>query len=485
MTNLLFLFTDEQKASTLAAYGNSKIQMPNLNRLAAEGCVFEKSYVTQPVCTPSRSSLLTGLYPHTNTCTANNIPLPEQIDCMPEMLPRDKYVTGYHGKWHLGDEIFRQHGFDEWRAIEDGYLKYYRPKRDRDARSSYYHFLVENGYQPGGGNTFSRGTCARFQERYGKPAYLAGEASRFIRENKDDDFVLFVNFLEPHMPFHSPRNDQYDPEDITLPEDFNDVPTTDQHPKPRLLYRTYRERGFDSYSLSSEISWRQIISNYWGLCSLVDTYSGKILDTLRECGLYDDTVIVFTSDHGDMMGSHRLLAKGIMYEEAATVPMIVRMPGQEEPMTFSEPVSQIDLLPTLLDLLGERIPHGLQGKSLKPVLEGESGIVDDVFVEWNGPNTGVGKVFVEEGSTEDAARAAMQDPIRTVITRDGWKFDCSPLGYHELYNLKDDPHETRNLALDPENRPLMRELLGSIRKWQERTEDTVELPEDLTPAQLG
>ena len=108
--NLLFVYTDEQAFNTLAAYGNNQIEMPNLNRLAEESIVFDQAYVSQPVCTPSRSTLLTGLYPHTNGCTENNIPLRPETACLPEMLKAGEYVCGHFGKWHLGDELFAQHG---------------------------------------------------------------------------------------------------------------------------------------------------------------------------------------------------------------------------------------------------------------------------------------------------------------------------------------------------------------------------------------
>ena len=117
----------------MATYGKTRTQTPSLNRLRAQSIVFERAYVTQPVCTPSRSSLLTGLYPHSNGCTENNIPLPVDVPCLPEMLDSGKgneYATAYDGKWHLGDEIILQHGFDEWRSIEDGYEPYYSKGRD-------------------------------------------------------------------------------------------------------------------------------------------------------------------------------------------------------------------------------------------------------------------------------------------------------------------------------------------------------------------
>ena len=128
--NLLFLFTDEQRADTLGCYGNEFVQTPNLDRLAAESFVFENTYVTQSVCTPSRSSIMTGLYPHTCGCTANNIPLRSEIPCLPELVADPEYRTAHMGKWHLGDEIFPQHGFQEWETIEVVYAYRCRPGRD-------------------------------------------------------------------------------------------------------------------------------------------------------------------------------------------------------------------------------------------------------------------------------------------------------------------------------------------------------------------
>ncbi len=476
MPNLLFIFTDEQRADTLAAYGNTRIQMPNLNRLASEGVVFEKAYVTQPVCSPSRSSLLTGLYPHTNGCTANNIPLRRDTLCLPEMLSRQDYATAYFGKWHLGDEIFAQHGFREWRSIEDGYRKYYGPDRNPDARSTYHQFLVENGFVPSDGKYFSRGECARLPEAFGKPAYLAREASSFIQEHSQEPFILYVNFLEPHMPFFGPRDDQYRPDDVTLPPNFDAVPTDDQHLKARLFQRYYYERGHGNFPLRTEADWRRLIANYWGLCSLVDTHVGTILKALKDCGAYDDTIIVFTSDHGDMMGSHRLLAKGVMFEEAVRVPLIVRLPGQEAHLRVSQPISQIDLVPTLLDLLGEDVPSYLQGKNLRPLLEGKEFPEDDVMVEWNGRDTGFSRFdsMLDPAMLEKALRA-VGDPVRTIVTPEGWKFNWSGLGENELYDLKADPYETKNLFRRPELRPTIRDLAERIRAWQDRTGDHVAL----------
>ena len=341
--NLLFIFTDEQRCDTLAAYGNTRIQMPNLNRLAAQSVVFDRAYVTQPVCTPSRSTLLTGLWPHSNGCTENNLSLAADTPCFPEMLRAGEYVAGYHGKWHLGDEIFQQHGFDDWVSVDDTYSEHYSPRRDRQTRSTYHHWLLAQGLKPKNGSYFGRVETARLPERFSKPAYQAIEASRFIRENAERPFALFINFFEPHMPFTGPRDNQYDPAAIPLPANFDALPGPDQPLKTRLFQRAYYEHGH-GLPLKTPADWQRMIANYWGLCSLVDTHVGTILNTLQECGVADNTIIVYTSDHGDMMGSHRLIAKCVMYEEAARVPLLVHLPGQTRERHIAAPVSQIDVV---------------------------------------------------------------------------------------------------------------------------------------------
>ncbi|MEK7995669.1 MAG: sulfatase-like hydrolase/transferase, partial [Planctomycetota bacterium] len=179
--NLLFIWTDEQRADTMAAYGNNRIHTPNLNKLAAGSVVFKNAYVTQPVCTPNRSAVMTGLWPHTTGCTKNNVPLPAGVPCLPELLDDADYRTAYMGKWHLGDELFAQHGFEEWVSIEDGYGSGYSEGRDRNARSDYHHFLIEHGYQPDGGGKFSRAFAARRPIEHCKPKFLEVRACDFLR----------------------------------------------------------------------------------------------------------------------------------------------------------------------------------------------------------------------------------------------------------------------------------------------------------------
>ena len=484
--NLLFIYTDEQSFNTLAAYGNDQIEMPNLDRLAEQSMVFDRAYVSQPVCTASRSTILTGLYPHQSGMVENNTPLRPEIQCLPEMLAAD-YATAHVGKWHLGDELFAQHGFSEWVSMEDGYTPHFTPGRDKETTSSYHDFLIEKGLRPREGTRFGRGEAARFPEELGKPAFLAREASRFIRDNAHRPFVLYVNFLEPHMPFFGPRDDQYDPTEIPLPANFAEL--DDSQPlKARIFAAAYRELGHDGMSLQTPEQWQRMIANYWGLCSLIDTYTGTILDTLDDCGLGDNTIVVFTSDHGDMMGSHRLLAKCVMFEEAVRVPLLLRMPGQKGGRRVRGPVSQIDLVPTLLDLLSQPLPGHLGGKSLRPLIEGDETSSDcDVFIEWNGGNSGVvgegdGAFLVPSALrgavSPDQVAEAVADPVRTVVTPDGWKLNQSRRGDHELYNLTNDPGELSNLYGREDSRPVIADLRERIVQWQQRTGDAVDLSVD-------
>ncbi len=339
--NLLFLFTDEQRQDTMRAYGNTRIRTPNLDRLAAQGVVFAHAYVSQPVCTPSRATIMTGLYPHTSGCVANNVPLGDGVPTIAELFTDPDYRFAYHGKWHLGDEIFAQHGFQDWVSIEDGYRAHYRPGRDRNQNCSYYHWLKGRGFEPDvqqqGFSAFSRKRSAGFPAEVSKPAFLAETTSRFIRENAGRPWVAYVNFLEPHMPFTGPYDGLYDPAEVPLPPNFN-AAHPDEPIRCRLMREHYRLKGISGFDLSVESGWRRLIANYWGLVTLVDEAVGSILGTLSECALDDRTIVVFTSDHGDMMGSHRLVAKTVMFEEAVKVPLIMRVPRMDGgPSTGSGP----------------------------------------------------------------------------------------------------------------------------------------------------
>lgn len=481
--NLLFIFTDQQRFDTLFS---EDVSMPHVNRLASESCYFEEAHCTQPVCTPSRGSLMTGLHPHAHGAVINNVPLPEQVRCLPELLPADiraRYRTAYHGKWHLGDEIFAQHGFEEWISFEDHYDAHYREGRDKNALSTYNTWLRGHGFKPDDGGKFSRARACCLPEAYGKPAFLAEQACRFLSDAGGDPFILYVNFLEPHMPFYGPRTGDYDPGALRLPENFG--ARGDDGLLVRLLAERFRREGFEWYDLAREEGWRRMTAAYRGLCGLVDKMTGRILAALEANGQADNTIVVFTSDHGEMMGSHGMLGKRVMNQESIRVPLMVRLPGQRRMQRISGPVSQIDLVPTLLDLMGSPPDEELHGTSRASMLGGgDTRLREDVVVSWNESAANrqalAGKPIedwrLDLAGSHERHLAALTEPVRTLITADGWRFSTSPaLGEPALYNLREDPFELHNLADDPRRRPFMLELKNRLKEWQERVGDEVPL----------
>jgi arylsulfatase A-like enzyme len=218
---------------------------------------------------------------------------------------------------------------------------------------------------------------------------------------------------------------------------------------------------------------RKLRAKYLGQVTLVDRAVGEILQALDEAQLADNTIIVYTSEHGDMMGDHALIRKCVSYEEALKVPLVIRVPWLDGAGRRIEGrISQIDLVPTLLDLLGEPIPEGLEGVSRAGVLRGEATLADnDLFFEWNGTNGWEKAARGLRLSEEEWAR--LHGPWRSVISADGWKLNLSPVDRCELYNLNDDPFEQVNLFEDRDQQERTADLAGRIRRWQEETEDIV------------
>jgi len=482
MPNLLFLYTDEQRFDTLACMGNDRIDMPNLNRLAERSTVFERAYCTQPVCTPSRGSIVTGLHSQAHGATNNNIHMNFDVKCLPEYLPAGEYHCAHMGKWHLGDEIFPQHGFTEWCGTEDTYHSAYSPPVEEfgPERSPYHHWLLGRGItpddivgdlppekrHPAHRNRFFRGQVHALPEEHCKPAFLAERAGEFLHINRQRPWVLYINFLEPHPPNTSCRNNQYDPADVTLPYNWDRELNENQPLRMRLGAAPASER--------SEQSVRERTARYWGMCSLVDTYAGRILDTLEETGQADNTIIVFTTDHGDMLGSFGRGGKSSMFDESACVPLLIRAPGQQEQRKVACPVSQVDLVPTLLDMMGQPVPGELHGASLRPEAEGASTATDrDVFIQWGtGPKQDDVPVDLaphQEGwCTPEEAGTARNERVRTIVTPDCWKFSMSSVGDHELYDLNADPMERSNRYSDPSQQDRIREYEQRVEAWQSR-----------------
>lgn len=483
VSNVLLLFSDEQRADTLGAYGNTVAHTQCLDALAERSLIFEQAFCTQPVCTPSRGSILTGLYPHTHGALANNLPLPAHAAALPQLLAGGRAGggapprTAYIGKWHLGRELEAQHGFQEWSSTEDSYTH-----DPAGGYSDYHRFLLAQGLTPDAGperrRVFSRGFAARLPEALGKPAFTAERAIRFLEDCRREGraFILCVNFLEPHMPFFGPRDGLIPRGEVTLPPTFFSEPEPGTPLRYRLLRQRYAQRNAH-VATDDAPGWTDLLARYWGLCSLVDSHCGRILDALADLGLEESTLVAYTSDHGDMMGEHRLVAKCVQYEGAIRVPLLLRRPGVR-PGRAAAPVSLVDLVPTLLEGLGHPVPAQLPGRSLLAgagapgtgAAAADPEVGPAAVVEWNGADElWPPELFPGPAAAEARYRAARLRTLRT----GRWKLTLDETGEHTLYDLAEDPGETRNLIAHPSQRTRVRQLAARLRQWQRRTEDTV------------
>lgn len=448
--NLLFLQTDQHRYDTMAAYGNHRFRVPVMNRLAAESVVFDRCYVSQPICTPSRATLMTGLWPHQHGCIDNNLPLPAAAPTLPERLADSAYRTGFFGKWHLGDELFAQRGFEEWVSVEDGYNEHFSPGRDRERRSDYHRFLVRAGYEPDDGPTFSRLFATRMPLELCKPAFLASKAADFILRHRNEPWLLNVSFLEPHRPYEGPLNDLHSAEEAPIPANFPGLPVENEPRSYEMSREVSRSKGYD---ISDPEVIQRLNRNYAGLCAQVDMAIGEVLWALEASGQADNTVVVLTADHGEMMGSHTLLAKFVMYEESIRVPLLLRVPFlQSRGMHVGQPVSNVSVVPTLLEALGSPDSGELPGESLLGLCRGEQPRENHVFIQWFGPSDGI------DG--------------RAVVSPDGWKLALYDGDSSLLFDRGRDPLEMSNLYYRQSSHARIADLRHRLQRWQGRVGDS-------------
>ncbi len=466
--NLVLFLPDQQRADTIACYGGARVHAPNLNKLASESVIFERTYVTHPVCTPSRSSLMTGTWPHTNGCTRNSVPLDRRFRVFPELMEDRDYRAAYIGKWHLGEEGPIGRGFEEWVSTDD--------------HGDYTNFLVSNGIAPDRQNgRFSEVAISNLPIELSRPKFLEKRACEFIEKHQRDPFILVVGFVEPHSPYNGPLNDEHPLDQIALDATAT-RPESDDIPLRYRLMREWQqaEAVLDRERLPTQLffgvtpeEYRSIKQRYLGLVTLVDQSIGAILACLERFGLTENTIIVHTSDHGDSLGAHHLFGKETMFEEATRVPLLVRLPGQRASKTVPHPVSHIDFVPTLLDLLGQPNHPQCAGKSLLPLITEEASEGENVFLEW-APN----RTKVKKGTKlarRRLVKRAVEESTRTIVTPDGWKLCLRDKDLNELYNQKDDPLEMRNLYADRQYASVISRLAEEIHRWQESANDNLKV----------
>jgi arylsulfatase A-like enzyme len=389
------------------------------------------------------------------------------------------YRTAYIGKWHLGENGPAGRGFEHYISTDD-------LARSASAlqagHGDYTRYLISKDLAPDKPNgRFSEVAISKLPIEMSRPKFLEKHACDFIEKHQRDPFILVVAFVEPHSPYNGPLNDVNPLDEVELDVTAT-LPESTDIPLRYLLMREWQqaEALLDRERLPIQLffgitpdEYRSIKQRYLGLVTLVDQSIGGILGCLERCGLSENTIVVHTSDHGDSLGAHHLFGKETMFEEPARVPWLIRLPGQTRPKVISDPVSHIDFVPTLLDLLGQSRHPQCAGESLLPLVHDEAAPPRNVFLEW-APN----RTKVKKGSRlarRRMVKRAVEESTRTVVSHDGWKLCLRDKDLNELYNLKDDPFETRNLYSDAQYASVVSRFVTEIYRWQEATNDKLKL----------
>jgi arylsulfatase len=434
--NILFITTDEQRFDCLGCSGNPIIRTPNLDSLAETGVRFDRGYVQNPMCMPSRMAIMTGRYcsEHGVNINCTGLPEHEQTRTFMRCLQDAGYTTAAVGKMHM---------MPKWGPFGFTYLDLVEGKAD--ANNQYIDYLKAKGLN--GQQHEAKGEVLPFGTyTHALPAedtidaFVGRRAAAWLKSRDVDDgpFFLWVSFSNPHFPFDPPEpyDTMYDPEEVPLPV-WREGEMAQKPPQRQLQ----RERGYDE---ATEAQLRKIVANYYGNVTWVDDQVGTILELLDEKGWTEDTLIAFTSDHGDHLGDHKLLHKSgvTFYDVSVRVPYLIRYPRLfPEGVVCEAMVETIDLAATFLDVAGIEAPRTMQGRSLVGLAEGQlSDWRDDAFCEIDlrlNPRM--------HGPKDPDSR----DYVAMICTRD-WKYVHFPtLGIGELYDLERDPHELENLFYDP------------------------------------
>ena len=360
--NILLLFTDQQRHDTIAALGNRVIQTPAQDSLCAEGVAFTSAFTPAPVCVAARCSLLLSRWAHQTGCNSNN-PMPQEQTSLMERLGEAGYQTRGVGKMHFVPEGRKLWGFEgrdysEECTLEDGFGGFLRANGydhvvDPQGVRSEYYYLPQPSQLP-----------ARLHNSH----WVADRSLEFLqRRDRERPFFLWSSFIKPHPPFESPVpwNRLYKPQEMPLPhlpEGYEELLTYWNHNQNRYKWR---DQGTDNNLL------RTMRAAYYAAISFVDYNAGRLLAYLRESGELDDTLVIWTADHGEMLGDYHCYGKRTMLDAAAGIPLLVRYPGVFAAGQRCDRVaSLVDILPTCLELAGAPVPESAVGESLAGVAAG-------------------------------------------------------------------------------------------------------------------
>jgi iduronate 2-sulfatase len=424
--NVLFIISDDLTATALSCYGNKVCQTPNIDRLASQGTRFTKAYCQGTYCGPSRASFMSGYYPHAIKMLGYGSPRPAigERATWAQHFKNNGYYTARVSKiFHMGVPGGIEKGTDgaddpaswterfnsagpEWKALGDGETL----ENNADGRKP----------GPVGGNTFVV-VEADGNDLVHSDGKTAAKAVELIKQHKDKPFFLGVGFVRPHVPFVAPRKDytgflpyskmQLPPK---LKDDWADIP------KAGINYKTSKNMKMDVRRQ------KKAFGGYYASVVFMDRMVGQVLDGLKEAGLDEKTIVIFTSDHGYHLGEHDFWAKVSLHDESAAVPLIIRMPGKK-PAVCHSLVELLDLYPSLSNLCGLKVPERLQGKDISKMMTDPTKEVRSAAFSVNGK----GFLLREE------------DWAYIAYGKDGQ-------GDEELFDMKQDPKQFTNLAKDPQ-----------------------------------
>ena len=425
--NVLFIISDDLTTTAISSYGNGQIHTPNIDRLAAQGTRYTRAYCQYPVCGPSRASFLSGYYPNA-TQTYGYVSGRENIGderiTWPQLFKNNGYYTARVGKiYHMGVPIDIELGSDgtddpaswterfnsqgpEWKAPGEGELVQNNP----------------DGSEPIKGGNVMTIVKADGNDLVHADGKTADKASELLRAHKDAPFFLAVGFVRPHVPFVAPREDfeRYPFQNIALPHNFES--DWDDIPEKGINYVTSKNAEM------SDVQKQKAIAAYYASVTYMDRQVGKVLQTLEEEGLDDNTIVVFTSDHGFHLGEHEFWMKVSVKEESAKVPLIIKVPGKKAAVCHSF-AELLDLYPTVAELAGLPYSQNLQGKSLVQTLTDP------------------------EHEVRDMAFSVTQNGETFLLRNDKWAYiqygEDAALGI-ELFDMEKDPEQFHNLAQLPE-----------------------------------
>jgi arylsulfatase A-like enzyme/zinc transporter ZupT len=437
--NILWICADDHARYVIGAYGNHRVHTPNLDRLAGGGMRFDRAFCNSPVCTASRDSFITGRYPRTIGVTQLNTPLPETETTLAHVLKRAGYDTGAIGKMHFNSP--HTYGFNLRRDLG----MYDKELATRGKTPIPQDVAVQPTWKP------FRDPAPIWLNAADLPSaavdadmdasYFVDEASRFLTQPHAKPFFLMVSFYEPHSPFYFPVEDRgrFQPSSFPVlavgPEDDWQIPAVFRDLTPT------EKQG--------------IAAAYYTSVEFLDRKVGQVLDALDKSGQAANTIVLYTADHGYLLGQHGRFEKHCSYEEAIRNPLLMRCPGIiPSGASTTALVEFVDIVPTLLDLCRVKIPENVQGRTLVPLLEGKTkSHRSEVFIEY-APNEEAAirderwKLVFERGARHraDGYDTGLPLPGRTI----------------RLYDLQTDPSEMHNVAARPENAERVRHLLQDL-----------------------